>query len=158
MKINNCFILTFSLCTIIFYSCNTYIWQPTEKLLHGIWILNPDPDSTGLTEKWNFDNGCLKVTYWNNSILVNTKTYVMSRSNPTLTTCVDYNISNKIDRHFLTTDRWFLGNDPITAINADVPIWLIVKLDKKELYLSSEAVNNEGKSIKGDYQKGFVRE
>ena len=140
-------------------SCNTYVWTPVRKLIEGTWVRSPNPNADNLTEKWTFSEGCLTITEFDSTnSFVRVVLFVSSTTDASLTSCIKYNVENLVHKTYLHADQWFIGSSVLTAANSDIGKWLVVKISKKELYLSTEIANSDGKIIRGDRQKGFVRE
>ncbi len=139
-------------------SCHPYPWQPVNKLISGTWIMSPNPVN-GVTEKWSFDlEGCLTISHWDDDDnLIKKLEFVTSATDPTLTTCVTYSTQNKFHKQYVFTDQWFLGGNPDLQ-DRTIGKWLVIMINKEEMYLSAEVDNAEGVSIKGAVQKGFVKE
>ncbi len=139
-------------CSLI--SCNTLFWQPVSKLLIGTWVMSPNP-SGNETIRWTFEtDGCLYQDRYDatTGTFITRDLFFTSPTDRSLTDCIEWNVDAKVTKHYLNTERWFLGD------NRDVAKWLVVKINKKELYLSSEIENGDGVTIKGDFQRGFLLE
>ncbi len=128
---------------LIFLSgCHTYFFQPVEKQIIGTWIKSPQ--AYGVVEEWTFDeDNTLRIREYTYGVLTDDK-----KDHAGDREYIEWKIQNKITKHHLYTDNYL----PFT-INADVqPKWLIIKVNKSELYLSSI----EGKT-RGAWQWGFVK-
>ncbi len=142
-------------------SCNTYFWQPVCKLIVGKWVMSPNPTDAGVTEKWEFkSDGCLVITNHdpNTNELLSTQVFLTSKTDTSLTSCIEFNCKNGLGKDFVETPRWFLGDNASIGVNNDVGKWLVVRINKAELYLSAQVENSSGQTIKGYFQRGFIRE
>lgn len=136
----------------LFNHCNTYIWQPVEKqLIDGTWIKSPQiTDDDGVItgyEEWTFTKDGLLYR-----VFVQLTSPVIR---DTIVTCSPekldfhtYEVENKVTRHFILTP-----NIEYWCGTSDEPKWLIVKLTKSEMYLTSIDVNK----TKGAFQFGFTK-
>jgi len=148
----------------LFLGCNTYLWQPVDKLVVGTWVASPNPTIVGTqwgTEKWVIESGgCITVQIWDSSnVLVDSLEFKAGGAeDDELTPCIEWSVESKFTKHYLRTDRWFYGSQTDIEESPKDPKWLIVKINKEEMYLSAELENKDGVRIKGTYQKGFIRE
>jgi len=126
-----------------FLGCHTYVFQPVKKQIVGTWIKSPQ-DST-LHQEWTFtDDGKLFIV----DVQPGISARDTARDCDSLT-FVSWQVENKITKHYLYTDTY----DAFCSLETP-PRWLVIKVNKKELYLSSE----ENKKIKGSWQYGFVKQ
>ncbi len=143
----SCFVL---LIGFLFNQCNTYIWQPVEKQLIDTWIKSPQTtDEFGVItgyEEWTFTEDGLFYR-----VFVQLTSPVIR---DTITTCSPeranvhtYEVENKITRHFIVTENidYWCGSDESK--------WLVVKLTKSEMYLTSIDENK----TRGSFQFGFTK-
>ena len=144
------------LLVLVFIGCNTYVWQPVNKLVLGTWVVSPDPDEFGNTEKWKFEDGCLTISLYQGDVLIQELQFKDPDNPADFSTCIEYEIVSMVHKDYIETPRWFAGN--VAELNVNIGRWLVIKINKDELYLSSEIKNVYGKVIKGDHQKGFVKE
>ena len=123
-------------------ACNTYLFESVKKRIIGKWLLS-DSD-TAKIETWEFkSDGTLEIVI-NNNI----KLYTSVTSGDSLP-YIEWTVENKITKHYLYTDSWWGSTN-----QEEYPRWLVVKVNKKKLYLSSE----QGKKIKGSFQRGFIKQ
>ena len=130
---------------ISFSACHTYLFEPVKKKIAGKWLLS-DSDSAK-KEIWEFkSDGTLEVKI-NDTI----SWFVSPQSGDSLP-YVEWSVENKITKHYLYTDAWW--GHGIKPSEEQIGRWLIVRVSKKKLYISSEF----DKKIKGSFQKGFIKQ
>jgi len=112
---------------LLYFGCRPNLFSPAKKRIIGTWQLSPQ-DSCD--EIWTFEKG--------GSL---DGTVEIMRCN-TLVGSVEYKIKKKIAKVYLETEVVLEGYTR----------WRILKLNKKQMYLSSDLGN-----IKGSNQKGFLR-
>jgi len=111
---------------VLYFGCRPNLFSPVKKRIIGTWQLSP-VDSCN--ETWTFEkggslDGTLEIMRCNTLLQYN------------------YEIKNKLTKRYLETDVLLEG----------FTRWRVIKLNKKEMYLSSRIGN-----VKGSAQRGFLR-
>lgn len=132
--------------TMIFFgSCHTYVWQSVKKQIVGKWQRS-GPD-TSKAEIWEFGSDGHLVISYKYKIGTQDTTVILNFINPSTNDTlpyVSYSVANKVSKNYVYTDAWF-GNSEYR--------WLVIKLNKKFMYLESEYK----KKTKGTFQIGFKK-
>ena len=130
----------------LFFSCHTYFFQPVKKQLEGTWIKSPL--DAAKQEEWTFtDDGKLYIVNYDIDFPNTTRDTTYSCKDGTKD-YIDWQIENKVTKHFLYTDEW----PPFCSAETNAK-WLIIKLNKSILYMSSQ----ENVKTRGSWQQGFTK-
>lgn len=116
------FLFSLTAFALFTWGCHTFVFQPVKKQIEGTWIA--DPQDTVVT-KWTFSGGSLVINV-----------------NGVDTTTISYTVKNKITKHLLVLDKPLVNETR----------FVIVKVNKTQLYLASESKPNIA-----NYQQGFTR-
>lgn len=128
-------------------ACHTYLFQSVKKQITGKWLLS-DSD-TAKKETWEFrSDGTLEIRI-TNATQTDSIQWFTDPSSGVAQPYIEWSVENKITKHYLYTDAWW-G----TSNQDDIGRWLVVKVNKKKLYLSSE----HQKKIRGSFQRGFIKQ
>jgi hypothetical protein len=128
------------LLTVALISCNTFVLTPAKKRIKGKWTqVSPKPNA-GVDVTWEFKGG--ELTIYTDKTVVDSSGNVLMDT--TLTYSTSYEVKNKITRHVLIAE---VGR---------VIEWVITKINKKELHISS-LDRTDGPNRKSNVQYDFVK-